>query len=183
MKTLRIIAGIYKGRKLVNFNADNIRPTSDMVKGAIFNKLQNIAGLSFLDLFGGTGNVGYEALSRGANPVYICDNNANSVEIINKNNALFNNGAKVIKGDFLLVLENFSKNNVKFDIIFIDPPYSKGFGIKSINKIKELKLLNDNGIIIYEHNKTDNLQCDGFNISGIKQYGIKEVVYLKGDND
>ena len=84
---MRIIAGKHKGRVLSSFEADNIRPTSDRVKEAIFSKIQFLLpNLTVLDLFGGTGNFGFEALSRGAKQVYICDNNEKSIALITKNN-------------------------------------------------------------------------------------------------
>ena len=77
---MRIIAGKYKGKVLHSFEADNIRPTSDMVKEAICSKLQfDFPGVIVLDLFGGTGNFGFETISRGAGEVYICDNNDNNM--------------------------------------------------------------------------------------------------------
>lgn len=182
---MRIITGKYKGKKLAQFNYDNIRPTSDNVKEAIFNTLQyNLEGSVFLDLFGGTGNVGFEALSRGAESVYICDNNKNSIALINKNNAMFNNGAIVIMQDYIKALQKFASQNITFDYIFIDPPYKTDLGEITIQQIYNLNLLNPQGIIIFEHHKDKKYELPSFcTLLNSKKYGIKVVEYLEISND
>lgn len=113
---MRIIAGKYKGKVLRTFEADNIRPTSDMVKEAICSKLQFYFPESVvLDLFGGTGNFGFEALSRGADNVYICDNNDKSIAIINLNQQLLKSNANIMQGDYNKCIKNLSNKGISFE--------------------------------------------------------------------
>ncbi len=177
---MRIISGEFRGKKLFEFDYDNIRPTSDNVKEAIFNTISaEIQDSIFLDLFGGTGNVGFEALSRYAKKVYICDVNFNSIKLIKKNNTLFKNMAEVLHLGYEKAIKYFSNNNIKFDIIFLDPPYNTDLGLKAINLIYDERILNEDGIIIYEGHKKASLKVnDNFEIIKEKVYGIKKIYYL-----
>ncbi|MEC8767762.1 MAG: 16S rRNA (guanine(966)-N(2))-methyltransferase RsmD, partial [Actinomycetota bacterium] len=121
---MRVIAGVEKGRKLVAPSGDHIRPTKDRVKEAIFNSLHSyglVNDKSFLDLFSGTGSLGIEALSRGANSVVFVDNNQEAIDCITLNVKKLNYGSvsKILKTDAL----NFLKKEEYFDIALIDPPY------------------------------------------------------------
>lgn len=178
---MRIIAGKHRGKKLSQFNLDHIRPTSDIVKEAMFNSLQTIIKDSvFLDLFGGTGSVGLEAYSRGAKSVYICDNNINSIKLIKKNNALISGQANVIFSDYEKAINNFAKEKIKFDIIFIDPPYLTNFGERAIEFIYKHNILNNDGIIVFEHHKNKEFKVPEFcELVNEKKYGIKKVLYLE----
>lgn len=179
---MRIIAGKHKGKVLSTFEADNIRPTSDRVKEAIFSKIQFILpGLIVLDLFGGTGNFGLEALSRGAKQVYICDNNDKSINLITKNNKALGESAIIIKNDFHKILKNFE--GTKFDIIFLDPPYATNYGEQSLELILKHKLLSDNGFVIFEHNKGKQFSFNGFEMFDQKTYGTMQVSFLRVQND
>lgn len=179
---MRIIAGKHKGRILSSFEAENIRPTSDRVKEAIFSKIQFVlSGSVVLDLFGGTGNFGLEALSRGAGKVYICDNNDKSINLINKNNLALGESAIIIKNDFKKILKNFC--GTKFDIIFLDPPYATNYGEQSLAAILENGLLSKNGFVIFEHNKGKNFDFLGYEIFDQKTYGTMQVSFLRCKND
>ncbi|MBE5738468.1 MAG: 16S rRNA (guanine(966)-N(2))-methyltransferase RsmD [Clostridiales bacterium] len=147
---MRIIAGKYRGISLLTFEADNIRPTVDRVRENIFNKIQfNIPGAKVLDLFGGTGAISLEFLSRGADEVIICDNNSKSIDLIKKNYAKVSITPNLINSDYTRALA--LNKGKQFDIIFLDPPYDTDFGEKSLSLIEEYLLLDDEGIIIYEH--------------------------------
>ena len=179
---MRIIAGKHKGRILSTFEADNIRPTSDRVKEAIFSKIQFVLPDStVLDLFGGTGNFGLEALSRGAKLVYICDNNDKSINLITKNNNALKENAKIIKNDFHKILKNLE--GVKFDIIFLDPPYATNYGEQSLELINKHNLLSFDGFVIFEHNKGKQFDFFGFELFDQKTYGTMQVSFLKVKND
>lgn len=181
---MRIIAGKYKGKILNSFEADNIRPTSDMVKEAICNKIQfDIPNAAVLDLFGGTGNFGFEMLSRGASEVVICDNNDKSINIIKKNNASLKESATIIQGDYNKCLKILSNKNYKFDLIFLDPPYKTTYGEQAMALILKLELLNENGMIIFEHAKGKEFDYEGFSLIDRKSYGIKQVSYFMVKND
>ncbi len=177
---MRIIAGKYKGKVLHSFEADNIRPTSDMVKEAICSKLQfDFPGSIVLDLFGGTGNFGFETISRGAGEVYICDNNDKSISIINKNRQLLGVDVNVLKGDYNKCLKMLSAKDVKFDIIFLDPPYATTYGEQAMQVIYKYQLLNEDGILVFEHAKDKQFSYDHYQLLDKKRYGIKEVSYFK----
>ena len=182
---MRIIAGKYKGKILNSFEADNIRPTSDMVKEAICSKIQfDLPGSFVLDLFGGTGNFGFECLSRGAEKVVICDNNDKSINIIKKNNALLKESAEILQGDYNKCLKILAQKEYSFDIIFLDPPYKTTYGEQAMQQILKLGLLKPEGLLIFEHGK-EKVEYDysGFELLSQKKYGIKMVSYFKVQND
>ena len=173
---MRIIAGKNKGKILAEFKLDSTRPTSDLVKGAMFNMIgDRILDCNFLDLFGGTGSISCEAISRGANFVTTVDNNAESIKIINKNLSSINaSNVKVLKVNFLEALEQFKQSNFKFDIIFIDPPYKTDFAEKSIEFIINHNLLNESGMLIWEHDEDKLKLLDEYGNFTTKKYGKKE---------
>ena len=132
---------------------DDIRPTGDKVKEAIFNILMNhVPGARCIDLFAGTGNLGLEALSRGAEFCQFSDIDRESIRIININ--IEKCGAEekssVYCGDFRKALKRFPG---KADLIFMDPPYSSGLYEKALKEVDSLDLLAEEGIIIAEHEK------------------------------
>ena len=176
---MRIISGKYKGRILEGFTLDKTRPTMDRVKESLFAMIQDkIVDSTVLDLFAGSGNLGFEALSQGANKVYFVDNNNKAINVINDNNTKLGNlNIEIIKGDYLKVLKELE---TEFDIIFLDPPYNTDYINKSIDKIIEYRLLKDEGIIVCE---TDDLKKiiipNDFNVSKQKRYGNKYVVMIK----
>lgn len=125
---MRIVAGKRKGLVIKSIDSDSTRPTRDMVREALFSILTNkIMDSKFLDLFAGSGAIGIEALSRGATEAFFADTNPKCIAVIKENleKAKFNEQAKVFNSDYKLVLKKLQGN--KFDIIYIDPPYNKGF--------------------------------------------------------
>jgi len=180
---MRIIAGKYKGITLEEFQADNIRPTTDRVRENIFNKIQFIvADSNVLDLFCGTGAVSLEFLSRGASQVVSADNNSNSIKLINENFKKAQEKPNLIKKDYKVVLE--SLKGEKFDFIFLDPPYHTNYGEDSINLISKYDLLASDGMIIYEHlnDKQFSIPSDYY-IDDTKKYGTISVTFLKKVNN
>ena len=170
---MRIISGVARGRKLKEPSGFDIRPTSDMVKESIFNIVQfDIEGRRILDLFAGTGQLGVEALSRGAKSAVFIDSSPAAVKLIKENLKLcgFIDQASVYTREALLFLEN----NEKFDLIFIDPPYDTPLAGKTIQKIIKFDKLDTNGIMICE------MRVD-YSVSGvIEPYFIrKEYRYGK----
>ena len=173
---MRIISGIFKGKILLENKFDHIRPTTDKVKQAIFTKLQfEISGSRVLDLFCGTGALGIEAISRGAEEVIFVDVNEKSVMLTKKNLQSIKSDAKVLKCDSDHAL-NILKG--KFDFIILDPPYKSGLYEKTLKKIFEKNLLNDEGTIICEHSKDDNFDYTPFKVYDEKNYGTICVTYL-----
>lgn len=156
-RVLRIIAGSAKGRRLFSPKSRDIRPTTDRVKESVFNMISNyIENAVVIDLFTGTGNLGIEALSRGAEKAYFCDCSRESLELAKKNIELcqFNEKSTVIHANYENAL-NFIKD--KADVIFLDPPYNSGIVQACICKIIELGLLNPDGIIVAEHSISEQL--------------------------
>jgi len=146
---MRVVSGSARGRKLKEPAGDGIRPTTDKVKESIFNIIQfDIEGRRVLDLFAGTGQLGIEALSRGAGNTLFVDSSTEAVKLIRENIKVcgFMDKSSVYACDALRYLEN----DEKYDLIFIDPPYDSKLAAKALSKIVEFDKLNKNGIIILE---------------------------------
>jgi 16S rRNA (guanine(966)-N(2))-methyltransferase RsmD len=168
-KYLRIIAGELKGRRLTTPKDDKIRPTSDKVKEAIFSMIADTyyEGV-VIDLFAGTGNLGIEAISRGARRCYFGDKSRTSLVLIKENIAhcKVQDKAVVIAGDYEMVLKRISE---KAQIIFLDPPYKDGLMIDCIELIDQLNLLTEDGYIIAEHSLREKLPEQIGNLEMIKE--------------
>ena len=152
---MRVISGSARGRKLKAPVGSDIRPTSDMVKESVFNIIQfDIEGRHVLDLFAGTGQLGIEALSRGAKGVVFVDSSPDAVKLIRENieHCGFSGIWSVFRQDALDFLEYCEK----FDLILIDPPYDSSLAESAIEKIIEFDKLSTNGIIICE-TKADSM--------------------------
>lgn len=148
---MRIIAGLAKGRKLLSPEGMGTRPTLDRIKQSIFNIIQlRVAEATVLDMFAGTGSLGLESVSRGAKKCYLIDKGETTFPILKKNvdNLKFNDICTCLNADAYMALNDFSKNGVIFDIIFIDPPYLKDMIPKAIDIIAEKNLLHKEGIIV-----------------------------------
>jgi len=149
---MRIISGLFKGRRLTAPNGLTIRPTPDKVKGAIFNIIgERIIESSFLDLFAGTGAIGIEALSRGAREVIFVDNSIKAINTIKKNLSIFNiqySTFNIVKAD---AVEFIKKTGQQFDFIFLDPPYKSDLGEGALIEISRRNILKENGEAIWEH--------------------------------
>ncbi len=151
---MRVITGKSKGSKLIAPKGLHTRPTSDMVKEAIFNILGDIPDESqVLDLYAGSGNIGIEFLSRGANRCYFIDNNANSINSIRENleRTRLADQAFVYKNIAEKAINTLGSRGIVFDFIFLDPPYEKEIVVPILEKISNSKILNDEGTIIVEH--------------------------------
>lgn len=177
---MRVISGKYKGRKLASFEGNKVRPTSDRAKEAIFSCLQfELLGKSFYDGFCGSGAMGIEALSRGASKVIFTDRAVESCNLTKKNLSLVGESAKVINSDCVSFLKNTSD---KFDIIFLDPPYSSNDGILALKITAKRNILSDDGVVILESGSAVNEVIDGLFVSKRKKYGISEFTFYKKAN-
>ena len=174
---MRIISGKHKGRILSSVKKAKIRPSSDKVKGSIFNVLKDeVEGKKILDLFAGSGNLGIEVLSRGAEFVTFVDSSSASIKIIKKNLESLNLGkkAETMGKDCLKVLPKLSARGArlpdvgqgsaygrqgKFGIVFADPPYLCGFAQKVIDLVVKYDLLERDGILVLEHHKKETFKC------------------------
>ena len=175
---MRVISGKYKGKNLIGFDIDGTRPTMDRVKESLFGIIQNnIKNSVVLDLFAGSGSLRIEALSNGAREVYFIDNNIELINIIKKNTIGIDN-AHIMKSDYKNSLELLKNSNIKFDIIFLDPPYKLNLINDCLNKINEYNLLNNNGIIICEY-ENEFINTEYFDLMKEKKYGSKNIKIYK----
>lgn len=178
---MKVISGTLKGRKIDGYNLDGTRPTMDRVKESLFAMIQNYIDESIcLDLFSGSGNLGIEAISEGANFVYFNDNNKKAVEVIKSNIKNFNiiEKSKVLNMNYKKVLNEL--NGQKIDIIFLDPPYKTNYIEESIKIINSNNLLSNTGIIVCESSDLNKIiYTDNFQVLKEKKYGDKWVVILE----
>ena len=144
---MRVITGTARGRRLLEPEGMAIRPTTDMVKESMFNIVQfDIEGRRVLDLFAGTGQLGIEALSRGAAETVFCDESPRAVKLVRANLERCGLKARVEQGDSLAFLRRAGK----FDLVFLDPPYDTDLLEKALEVIQNVDILNDGGIIVCE---------------------------------
>ncbi len=179
---MRIIAGVKRGTKLLPPYNNNVRPTADRVKEAIFGRLQfEIQDAVVLDLFAGSGALGLEAVSRGAAEAFLVDSDSRAIDVIEQNvrKTGFENSVKIIKKDYADAIKEF-KNKLKFDIVLIDPPYSSGFYQSAVELIAESGILQDGGIVVLESAMAMESAYGGMDIEKTKKYGKTYVTYLKG---
>lgn len=175
---MRVISGKYKGKNLIGFDIDGTRPTMDRVKESLFGIIQNyIKDSVVLDLFAGSGSLGIEALSNGASSCYFFDNNIELINIIKKN-TIDMNGVHIMKSDYKNSLELLKNSNIKFDIIFLDPPYKLNLINDCLEKIYNYSLLNKDGIIVCEYEK-ENINTEYFDLIKEKKYGSKNIKIYK----
>ena len=150
---MRVISGELKGRVIKGFTLEGTRPTMDRVKESIFSSIQlKVPNSICLDLFAGSGSLGIEAISNGSSKCYFVDSNKEAIKVLNQNINNFNINSKsvIIKSDYLEALKNFKNKNIKFDIIFLDPPYMLHILNDILKFISNNNLLNDDGVIICE---------------------------------
>ena len=172
---MRIISGKYKGKKLSGFSIDGTRPTMDRVKESIFASIQQyIPNSIVLDLFSGSGSLGLEAISNGAKEAYLIDNNNVAIETLKHNSQGIDN-IHIIQSDYEKYLIN---TNVKFDLIFLDPPYNLNLINNALKLIKDNQILKENGLIICEYEK--EIINEFYDIWKQKKYGKTSVIIFKG---
>ena len=170
---MRVITGKARGVVLKTPEGLATRPTTDRVKEALFSIIQfDIPGCRVLDLFGGTGQLGIEALSRGATSAVFVDASETACKLIRENlrRTKLEGQATVIRGDYMEYLRRCRQT---FDIIFLDPPYAEVFLENSLNCITEIDILQSGGIIISERPLDKELSWDftGFSRSKDYKYG------------
>ena len=157
---MRVISGVCKGRKLFSLKGLALRPTSDLVKEAVFDILQDrFPGQRVLDLFAGTGALGIEALSRGAGFAVFVEAHGASRLVIQKNltGCKFENRAEIIPDEVLAAIRLLERREETFDLIFMDPPYGKGFGRKVVGALCQSPILSPHTLIIAEHSVDEEL--------------------------
>lgn len=192
---MRIISGKARGTKINTIDEVTTRPTLDRVRESLFNIIQNYVSNTYvLDIFAGSGALGIEALSRGAKQAVFCDINKDAVKIINENlmKTRLKENAIVYNMNYKKMIEKLSKNDFKFDIVFVDPPYKENLAVNSVKLIIQNNLLNENGIIIIETdekerdlkelqelNKIDNENLQKIKIIDERKYGRANLIFLR----
>ena len=180
---MRIVSGKLKGRRLASFGGRRIRPTSDIVREAIFNILTvEWEVKEVLDLFSGTGALGIEALSRGASQVVFVENHSQSLLLLDKNiNTLsLSDNCKVLKLRVEKGIGFIKKKGWKFDVVFIDPPYGKGLTDDTLRLIAGSDILKVDGVVVAEHQYKEILsnRYRKLQLSDRREYGKTEVSFF-----
>ena len=181
---MRITGGYLKGQKITPPKSDQVRPTSDRVKESIFNIYRDWEGKSVLDLFGGTGNLGIEAYSRGAEKVIFVDNDISSIMVIRENLIKFDlySRSKIYSMDFRAAIKKFGKEGITFDVIFVDPPFKRNFWEQSFTLILQQGILKEEGVIISEVPTFKEINIpEGLKITTDRNYGQNRLIILKGE--
>jgi len=178
---MRVITGSARGVQLKTPDGLKTRPTADRVKEAMFSVIQfDIPGASVLDLFGGTGQLGIEALSRGAGKAVFVDAGEDACRLIKENlkRSKLENKGTVLKSDYM---DYLSRCKDRFDIIFLDPPYAEVFLENSLNKLSQIDILQTGGIIVTERSIDKNLawENEGFSRSKDYKYGKTLVTIFR----
>lgn len=165
---MRITTGKYRNRKL--FYPKGIRPTQDKVRKAIFDILGDVNGLTLLELFAGSGAVGFEALSRGVRELTMVECNHNSILAIKKNIELLKaSSCNLYYLEAQKAVKLLARDKKSFDIIFFDPPYHKDMSKKILQTLDCYDILAPNGLIVVQHSKAELLPKDGLRFNLIKE--------------
>lgn len=180
---MRIITGSAKGTQLKAPRGLATRPTADRVKESVFNILGDIViDAHVLDIFAGTGNLGLEALSRGATAAVFIDNSTESIDIIKANaeRTKLTARTEIYKNDVTRALDKFVQNGRSFDLIFCDPPYNQGLIQIVLDRIENHSLLKPKGILVIEHSKHEKITDDWNNLQlrRVERYGETLVSFL-----
>lgn len=183
---VRIISGLFKGRKLDVLDQDGLRPTTDRVRETLFNWIGNkVQGAKVLDLFTGSGALGLEALSRGAKDVTLVDNNIENVSLLKYELKslpyLQGATAQVVHQDALAFLRN--NENQKYDLIFLDPPFNSNLLEQSVELIVTNNLIDENSLIYVEMGTARKKELYGLNLlregnAGISYFGLYQKSFL-----
>ena len=180
---MRIIAGKFKGRKLTIGKEPLYRPTLDRVKESMFNVLgDDIIDRNILDIFCGSGSLGFEALSRGAMRVTFVDNNKYILNTAQKNAAAINieHKARFILTDVFKFLENHKE--LSYDIVFADPPYDECYGSRICESIVKYNIIGKGGILVLERFKKDKPEPEMLKLLKQLKFGQTEVdFYIRED--
>lgn len=160
---MRIIGGEYRSRLISMPKGVEMRPTQDRIRESVFNLLGDISGSMCLDLFAGSGAYGLEAISRGASRVTFVENNFKCVQTIKENLGSLNIDANIydiIKANALSIMPRLEKEGVRYDIVFMDPPYYKDMARKCLINVDSYDILSHIALVMVEHFKKDTLVSD-----------------------
>ena len=180
---MRIISGTSKGRRLVTQRGQALRPTSDRVKESIFNILGGeVEGKSVLDLFAGTGNLGIEALSRGAKRALFVEKGRQALQLIQKNllQCGMEGRAEILPKDVNRAIGMLNRKGEAFDLILMDPPYEKGLIRKTLMKLNSQKIYHKDSILVIEHGRREPIPdiVEGWNLTRQRKIGDTLISFL-----
>ncbi|NWG01815.1 MAG: 16S rRNA (guanine(966)-N(2))-methyltransferase RsmD [Syntrophaceae bacterium] len=180
---MRIITGRSKGRRLSRPKGHGVRPTSDRVKESIFNILgEEVEGKIVLDLFAGTGNLGIEALSRGASKAIFVEKGRQALRFIQRNlNQLgLEDGSEIIPKDVNRAIGMLKQRGESFDLILMDPPYGKGWVKKTLTKLNSHPIYGKDSLLVIEHDRREYLPQDleGWALIRQKKIGDTLISFL-----
>jgi 16S rRNA (guanine966-N2)-methyltransferase len=185
---MRIISGTSRGRKLVTPRNRSLRPTSDRVKESIFNMLQDrVEGKVVLDLFAGTGNLGIEALSRGAKKAIFVEDGKQALRLIQRN--LTQIGLKerseILSRDVIRAIGILKQRGECFDLILMDPPYEKGLIRKTLLELNSQMIYHKDSVLVIEHNRREPLPhiLEGWNLFRQRWMGDTVISFLTPRED
>lgn len=180
---MRIISGKARGTKLYTLEGLTTRPTLDRVKESIFNIIQSkIQDSTVLDLFAGSGAIGLEMVSRGASKAILCDKSKDAMEIIEKNieKTHMKDKVELYNLDFENCIDKVK--TIKFDIIYLDPPYNTNYISKALNKIVDLDIVKQEGLIIVETDDEPRIlkEIDKIKVKIVdkRKYGRATIIFL-----
>jgi 16S rRNA (guanine(966)-N(2))-methyltransferase RsmD len=177
---MRIVGGKYRSRVLAEFQGEDVRPTSDRAKEALFNILSLKIPLSrVLDLFSGSGALGIECLSRGASSVTFNDKRAESVKLLKTNLqklGVESDCVQIYSHDYLVCLAQLKG---AFDLILLDPPYKEEFGVLAMQEIVRRNLLAKDGVVVYERDRKFEGKIDGLTLYDERKYGRTYFAFFK----
>lgn len=180
---MRIITGSAKGAKLKAPPGIDTRPTADRVKESVFNILGDIVvDASVLDVFAGTGNLGLEALSRGAKSAVFIDKSNDCIAIIKENaqRTQLIEHAEIHKNDVLRALDRFVQAGRSFDLVFCDPPYNQGFVQAVLEKLDKQPIMTLGGVVVIEHSRHEKItdEWENLQLKRTERYGATLMSFL-----
>ncbi|NLN59441.1 MAG: 16S rRNA (guanine(966)-N(2))-methyltransferase RsmD [Deltaproteobacteria bacterium] len=180
---MRIIGGSQRGFLFKTPKGVHVRPTTDMIREALFNILQPVSGKTFLDTFAGTGGVGMEALSRGAAQVVFLEKKMTLVRSIwdLAKELSYEHKVNVISSDVKKGIPQVAELDIEFDNVFLDPPYQRGLIEDTITRIGEAGLIGENSVMVVQHSKREPVRVthEKFIIEQQRKYGDSMLTFIK----
>jgi 16S rRNA (guanine966-N2)-methyltransferase len=180
---MRVVAGTAKGLHLDAPKGRDVRPTADRVREALFSSLgERVRGAAVLDLFGGTGALAIEALSRGAASAVIAEQNPRTADVIAQNleRTRLAERARIVRGDALKALPRLASQGQRFDLVFIDPPYASDLAERALSGLAEHGLLADGATVVVERERRKVLpEVPGLAVSAEKAYGDTALTFFE----
>lgn len=182
---MRVIAGSARRLLLKTLPGNDTRPTTDKIKETLFNIINfDLPGSNFLDLFAGSGAIGIEALSRGANQAVFVDNNSKAAAVIKENieHTHFEEQSDVITADAVSALRRLEGQGKQFDIVFLDPPYNCQLEDSVLRYLKNSSLISSDSTVIVEmsmETDTEHFNGLGYDIDKVKTYKTNKHVFLR----